>query len=38
VVEPVPVGPGSVGQVREAATQFLFAAKGQNVPTVSWAT
>ena len=26
--------PGSVGQVREAATQFLFAAKGQNVPTV----
>jgi DNA repair protein RadA/Sms len=26
--------PGSIGQVREAATQFLFAAKGQNVPTV----
>jgi DNA repair protein RadA/Sms len=26
--------PGSVGQVREAATQFLFAAKGQNVPIV----
>src|SRR4029079_18992029 len=26
--------PGSVGQVREAATQFLFAAKGQNVPTM----
>jgi DNA repair protein RadA/Sms len=26
--------PGSVGQVREAATQFLFAAKGQNVPTL----
>lgn len=26
--------PGSVGQVREAATQFLFAAKGQNVPTI----
>src|SRR5262249_56370702 len=26
--------PGSVGQVREAATQFLFAAKAQNVPTV----
>ena len=26
--------PGSVGQVREAATQFLFAAKGQNIPTV----
>jgi len=25
--------PGSVGQVREAATQLLFAAKGQNVPT-----
>jgi DNA repair protein RadA/Sms len=25
--------PGSIGQVREAATQFLFAAKGQNVPT-----
>ena len=24
--------PGSVGQVREAATQFLFAAKAQNVP------
>ena len=27
-------GPGSIGQVREAATQFLFAAKGQNIPTV----
>jgi DNA repair protein RadA/Sms len=26
--------PGSVGQVREAATQFLFTAKSQNVPTV----
>ena len=26
--------PGSIGQVREAATQLLFAAKGQNVPTV----
>jgi DNA repair protein RadA/Sms len=26
--------PGSIGQVREAATQFLFAAKAQNVPTV----
>jgi len=26
--------PGSIGQVREAATQFLFAAKGQNVPTM----
>src|SRR5512145_2381740 len=25
--------PGSIGQVREAATQLLFAAKGQNVPT-----
>jgi DNA repair protein RadA/Sms len=25
--------PGSIGQVREAATQFLFAAKGQNIPT-----
>jgi DNA repair protein RadA/Sms len=24
--------PGSIGQVREAATQILFAAKGQNVP------
>jgi DNA repair protein RadA/Sms len=26
--------PGSIGQVREAATQFLFAAKNQNIPTV----
>ena len=26
--------PGSVGQVREAATQFLFAAKAQNVPII----
>jgi DNA repair protein RadA/Sms len=26
--------PGSIGQVREAATQFLFAAKGQNLPTM----
>jgi DNA repair protein RadA/Sms len=26
--------PGSIGQVREAATQLLFTAKGQNVPTV----
>jgi DNA repair protein RadA/Sms len=26
--------PGTIGQVREAATQFLFAAKGQNVPTI----
>jgi len=25
--------PGSIGQVREAATQFLFTAKGQNIPT-----
>ena len=25
--------PGSIGQVREAATQFLFAAKGHNIPT-----
>ncbi len=24
--------PGSIGQVREAATQLLFAAKGQNIP------
>jgi DNA repair protein RadA/Sms len=26
--------PGSIGQVREAATQLLFAAKGHNIPTV----
>ena len=26
--------PGSIGQVREAATQFLYAAKGQNIPTI----
>jgi DNA repair protein RadA/Sms len=26
--------PGSIGQVREAATQLLFAAKGQNIPTI----
>src|ERR687895_102008 len=26
--------PGSIGQVREAATQLLFAAKGQNIPTL----
>ena len=26
--------PGTIGQVREAATQFLFASKGQNIPTV----
>jgi DNA repair protein RadA/Sms len=25
--------PGSIGQVREAATQLLFASKGQNIPT-----
>jgi DNA repair protein RadA/Sms len=25
--------PGSIGQVRESATQLLFAAKGQNIPT-----
>jgi len=25
--------PGSIGQVREAATQLLLAAKGQNIPT-----
>src|ERR671926_14267 len=26
--------PGSIGQVREAATQLLFTAKGQNIPTI----
>ena len=26
--------PGSIGQVREAATQLLFTAKGQNMPTI----
>lgn len=26
--------PGSIGQVREAATQLLFMAKGQNIPTL----
>ena len=26
--------PGSIGQVREAAAQLLFAAKGQNIPTL----
>ena len=26
--------PGSIGQVREGATQLLFTAKGQNVPTL----
>ena len=25
--------PGSIGQIREAATQLLFTAKGQNIPT-----
>jgi len=25
--------PGSIGQVRESATQLLFASKGQNIPT-----
>src|SRR5262245_29873670 len=25
--------PGSIGQMRESATQLLFAAKGQNIPT-----
>src|SRR4029078_11725309 len=25
--------PGSIGEVRESATQLLFAAKGQNIPT-----
>jgi DNA repair protein RadA/Sms len=29
----LPAAPGSIGQVREAATQLLFAAKGQNIPT-----
>jgi DNA repair protein RadA/Sms len=28
----LPAAPGSIGQVREAATQLLFAAKGQNIP------
>ena len=27
--------PGSIGQVREAATQLLFTAKGQNMPTLA---
>jgi DNA repair protein RadA/Sms len=26
--------PGSIGQVREAATQLLFTAKGHNIPTI----
>jgi DNA repair protein RadA/Sms len=30
----LPAAPGSVGQVREAATHLLFTAKGQNIPTV----
>jgi DNA repair protein RadA/Sms len=30
----MPSAPGSVGQVRQAATDFLFAAKGQNLPTM----
>jgi DNA repair protein RadA/Sms len=30
----LPSAPGSVGQVREAATQLLFQAKGRNVPTI----
>ena len=30
----MPSAPGSVGQVRQAATDFLFTAKGQNLPTV----
>jgi DNA repair protein RadA/Sms len=30
----LPAAPGSVGQVRQAATDFLFTAKGQNRPTI----
>src|SRR5215510_5940885 len=30
----MPSAPGSVGQVRQAATDLLFAAKGRNLPTV----
>jgi DNA repair protein RadA/Sms len=30
----VPSAPGSVGQVRQAATDLLFAAKGRNLPTI----
>jgi DNA repair protein RadA/Sms len=30
----LPSAPGSVGQVRQAATDFLFLAKGRNIPTV----
>jgi len=29
----LPSAPGSIGQVRECATQLLFTAKGQNLPT-----
>ena len=30
----IPSTPGSVGQVRQAATDLLFAAKGHNLPTI----
>src|SRR5687768_12807549 len=30
----LPSAPGSVGQVRQAATELLFAAKGRNIPTM----
>jgi DNA repair protein RadA/Sms len=30
----MPAAPGSVGQVRQAATDFLFTAKGHNLPTI----
>ena len=30
----MPSAPGSVGQVRQAATDFLFTAKGRNLPTI----
>jgi DNA repair protein RadA/Sms len=30
----MPSAPGSVGQVRQAATDLLFAAKGRNLPTI----
>ena len=30
----IPSGPGSVGQVRQAATDLLFNAKGKNLPTI----
>jgi DNA repair protein RadA/Sms len=30
----LPSAPGSVGQVRQAATDLLFAAKGRNLPTI----